>query len=306
MIHRLTNIPNNHFVLSIFRLILGFHLLKKITFWWPNLELLLSKKSFVVIEESTRFMSYELINFFAENYRLLVFFHVLLILFVIFGIGKNISVLFLYLTVEIIQRISGGLVLNGGDNFLKFALLYMVFCNSFEYFILRGRELKRNFVQNHWFKNLCTNVFSKSIIIHLVIIYFVSGFYKANTDVWVNGVANYYIFQLERFKAGYLNEWIVSKPLLIMITTYLTLFWELLFPIVLFNKKARNLFLLIGFLFHIGIYFLMLINDFALLFIMSYILFFNDKEVLRFIIKTKRFRLKNIFYGKSRLFTKAN
>lgn len=306
MIEKLTAIPNNHYVLSLFRLILGFHLLKKIVFWWPNLELLLSKNSFVVLDESTRFMSIESINFFSEHYRVLVFIHVLLILFFVVGVGKNITVLLLYLTVEIIQRVSGGLVLNGGDNFLKFALLYMIFCNSFEYFVFKGKEFKRDFKANHWLKNLLTNVFTKSLLIHFAIIYFVAGFYKAGADVWVNGVANYYIFQLERFKAGALNDWIVSKPLLITISTYTTMFWELLFPIVLFNKKARNFFLLIGLFFHLGIYFLMLINDFALLFLMSYIMFFNDKEVFRFIIRVRRVIRKIKRNGKPRLLAKAD
>lgn len=307
MVKRLTAIPDNHFVMSLFRVILAFHLLKKIIFWWPSLGLILSKNSFVVINESTRFMSIGWIDFFSENYRVLVMVHVLLILFFLFGIGKNITAILLFLSVEVIQRISGGLILNGGDSFLKFALLYMIFINSYEYFILKKKGFKRDFRKNHWLKNVLTNVFSKSILIHFAIIYFFAGFYKIHADVWFNGVANYYVFQLERFKAGALNDWIVARPALVTLTTYFTIFWEILFPIVLFSKKARNWFLFLGLGFHVGIYFLMMINDFALLFMMSYITFFNDKEVFRFIVRARSIYRKIVKkHGKSRLSSTAS
>lgn len=304
MIKSLLKKPDNLLVLSIFRCLVGFHLLKKIILWWPNLGLLLSTDSFVVIDESTRFMPIEWINYFSNNYRLLIMFHVCLIVFFIAGIGKNYTTFLLYLTVEIIQRISGGLILNGGDNFLKFALLYLSFCNCYDYFVWSKSESKTS--KLNWLKNLLTNVFSKSIVIHLCIIYFIAGFSKVNADVWYNGVATHYIFQLERFNSGILSDFIISSPYLVLTTTYFTILWELFFPIVLFNKKFRIPMLIAGLLLHLGIYFMMMINDFALLFMFAYLLFFNDREIKLFADKIISPIQTFLKHGKKRLSNESN
>jgi hypothetical protein len=297
-ITKLQNQPKKHYVLSIFRILLAFHLLKDLIFNWTSLELLYSNNTYLV-QPVTGHISKETLVFFTNNYQYFITIYSLLIVMFLFGIGKNITVLFLYLFIDLIQRIGGGYTLNGGDNWLKFLILYMIFCNSFEYFTLN----KKKWFSNRWFSNVLTNIFSFSILFHFCIIYFFSAFYKINSDVWVNGVANYYILNISRFKSSSLNDIITSNGYLVAISTYLVLLWEIAFPFLIWkNKLVRNILLMIGVFIHLGIYFMMNIHDFEILFIFTYIIFFDDIEIKEFVskvIKIKNKLLKNNIVPKS-------
>jgi hypothetical protein len=67
---------------------------------------------------------------------------VVLAIFFMFGIGKHFVALLLFLGVEIIQRL-GPFVLNGGDNYLKFILLYLTLANSYDFFVLKRLVIKK-------------------------------------------------------------------------------------------------------------------------------------------------------------------
>jgi len=87
------------------------------------------------------------------------------------GVGKNIICIILFVSVDLIQRLNG-YILNGGDNFLKFILLYLCFVNCYHYFTL-NKNIKLVSKKSNYFSNigvLC-------IKIHLCLIYFISAIF---------------------------------------------------------------------------------------------------------------------------------
>jgi len=192
------------------------------------------------------------------------------------GIGKNITCIMLSISVDLVQRLNV-YVLNGGGNFLKFTLLYLCFVNSYHCFTLNKNVKTASSISNYF-----SNVGVLCIKIHLCLIYFISAIFKINSNVWFKGVANYYILNLDRFKGTIINETISKNYIFVTLSTYLTMFWELSFPYLVWIKKLKIPFIIIGTLIHLGIYIFFMIHDFEILFIFTYILFFKDRELLQF------------------------
>lgn len=282
--------PKKLLVLSILRILIGFHLLKDLILNWTSLELLYSNNTYLVQPETSH-ISQNLLSIFTQNYQYFITIYSLVIVMFLFGIGKNITVIILYILIDLIQRIGGSYTLNGGDNWLKFLVLYMMFCNSFEYFVIS----KKQWFSSSWLSNVLTNIFSFSVMFHFCIIYFFSAFYKINAEVWANGVANYYVLNIDRFKSSELNDWITSSGYLVTITTYVVILWEISFPFLVWkNRLYRNILLSLGIVIHLGIYFMMNIHDFEILFIFTYIIFFDDYEIKKIALYLRKIKSKTL------------
>jgi len=276
---RLLARPNRSIYLALLRLFICFHLIKKVALQWTSLDIVYGTNSFFVPQNDPLFELLGLhIDFFRANYELFIFAFVLLTVFYAFGIGKHATAAAIYVFVEILQR-SNHMILNGGDNLLKFVLLYMIFVNSYEYFCINKLRIKNAFLGK--LSNLLTNLGTFSILIHLCLVYGFSGLAKTNADLWFNGVATYYTLSLERFMGTSFNDALARNGYLVTITTYVTLLWELYFPVLIWFKKLRIYVLLVGAMLHSGIYVTMMIHDFQILFISLYGLFFTDAELRR-------------------------
>lgn len=274
LIERLYAPSNRTLYLAFFRVYIAFHLMKKLLFQWSSLDTLFGVDSFAVSGD-TLLQQWVGLDLLYANYKLIIFVYMVLIAFFAFGIGKRWTALLLFVMVEVVQRMNG-YVLNGGDNLLKFLLLYMVFADSFRYFSLS----QLNFKSDTWQKitNLTTNVGVFCIMLHLALVYLVSGLHKTHADVWFNGTATYYTFSLERFMGTQYNTWFVSNGYFVTLGTYFALLWELSFAFVIWYKKIRPYFLLCGVMLHLGIYVFMMIHDFQIIFIMAYGFFFTDAQ----------------------------
>lgn len=261
--------------LSIFRIYLCFHLLKKILLMWPSTDFLFGKDGFIV--SSRVFFDIVSIDssYFTENSQIFFSFIIILAIFVAFGIGRWFSFLLLFIAWYILQKLNT-YVLNGGDNYLIFILLYMCFANSYSYFSLN----KSDTFEENSLGNFLTNLSVISILTHLCLIYFISGISKIHTDLWYNGVAMYYILNLERFAGTDYNYTIAKNGFLVTVATYGTMFWEMLFPCLISIEKMRIPVLLCGVILHLSIFIFMMIHDFEILYIMVYGFFFTDRELL--------------------------
>jgi len=267
---------NRSIYLSIFRLYICFHLLKKLLFQWTSLQTLYGTDSFVVPLQN----DYLSIVFLQDNYQLLIFFYMIMIVLFAFGIGKYFTAFILYILVIIVQELNE-YVLDGGDNLLKFLILYLAFANCYEYFSLSKLKLRKGYTIK--LSNLCTNLAVYSILIHLCLVYFVSGISKAYSDVWYSGAALYYILSIERFNSGTsLIQPFVHNGYLVTFFSYFTILVELYFPVLVWVKRLRPFVLTCMAFLHLGIYFLMMIHDFSILYITVYGFFFTNSELLRF------------------------
>jgi hypothetical protein len=279
----------NHFsiYLSIFRVFICFHLLKDVANNWKYMDILYGKDSFI---EGAPTIILEMIgissSLLREHYQALLFVYLTAVILFLFGIGRNFTAFFLFILVEIIQRLNH-LVLNGGDNLLKFALLYMVFADSFNYLVLYKKKNKPSNL-----RNFISNLSAYSICIHLCMAYFISAIHKIHADQWFNGVATYYIFQLERFKGTGLNSVLAKDGFFVTMSTYATLLIEIFFPVLIWFKQTRKLFMVTGILLHAGIYIFMMIHDFQIFFVAIYPFFFKNAEIKEFLVKlVNRYKL---------------
>jgi hypothetical protein len=210
-------------------------------------------------------------SFFLNHSKSFLLVIVFTLILVLFGIGRKITVLFLFLELAILQTFVNP-VLNGGDNLLYFVLFYMIFTNSYDHFVLNEKDKTNNV-----FSNLVSNLAVYSILIHLCYIYLISGLHKIHSDVWFNGTANYYILHLERFQSP-LCDYIMNNGVIITASTYLTVFFELFFCVLIWLKSFRNILILLGILLHLGIFFFMMLYDFQIFFITIYGFFITNEE----------------------------
>lgn len=195
-----------------------------------------------------------------------------------FGIFKYISAFLLCLCNFIINE-TFGLYGNGGDNLLYFVLIYMVFTNSYSYFAYS--KYKETYLSN-----LISNVAVFAILFHLCLLYFIAAMHKIHSDVWFNGVATYYILNIERFNSP-LNYLFSKNSFFIAFSTYFTILFETFFPVLVWFKQTKKIILLSGVAMHLGIYFFMMIYDFEILFIMIYGFFITNKQWMSFFNKYK-------------------
>lgn len=257
--------------LAFFRVYLALHIIKKYLFYFPHIDLLYGESIFHGVYPDP-ILSF--LNISQEHSVLIMTLLLISALLMLFGVGKNTTIFFVFIFLETIHRLNGYL-LNGGDNLLKFIMIYMMFANSFTRLTLfEASEISPKKSKRRLLHDLSV----LAIKIHVCLIYFISGITKANSKVWFNGVATYYTLSLERFSGSTLNKYIAQSGLFITVSTYTTLLWELFFPVLVWNKKLKYPMLVVGFMIHIGIYFLMMIHDFEILFIATYGLFIPDKD----------------------------
>jgi hypothetical protein len=156
----------------------------------------------------------------------------------------------------------------------------MIFADCYQYFTIEKLQIKNTSLRH--ISNFLSNLAVYCIIYHLCLAYFISGVFKLHADVWFNGVAVYYTMNLERFMGTNWNVSLAKNQLFVVLTTYITLFFELYFPILIWFKNIKIPLLIIGMLLHIGIYIFMMIYDFQTVFVMLYGFFFTNTDLKRY------------------------
>lgn len=277
--------------LSIFRLFICFHLLKDIYFGWGFIDILYKSNSFIPPIPTLLDTIGINTGIIRSHFNYFFIIYIFLISLYFFGIGKNITALSLFIFYDIYQRLNPS-VLNGGDNLLKFIMLYMVFTNSYNYFSIS--TFNSSNIKIRKISNLVSNLAAISIPIHLCLAYLWSAFGKIHADVWYNGVATYYILSLERFKGTPFNETLVKNGVFVTLTTYYTIFVELLFPFLVWFKQTKKIMIVCGITIHLGIYVFMMIYDFQFVFMMTYGFFFSNCQWATFINRKRKY-FYNIF-----------
>lgn len=266
------------FYLPIFRVFISFHILKKLYLNMGSISIVFDE-DYGIINRTVDKLPFFKLNFIFEIPLIIQFTIVFSILYM-FGVFKNYIAVLLCVCNFILNDIFS-LFGNGGDNLLYFLLMYMTFTNSFKFFSVGNYKESK-------ISNLISNLGFLAILLHLTLIYFVSGIHKLHSDLWFNGVAIYYILNIERFCSP-LNHLISKNAFIIAFLTYSTILFEILFPILIWFKNFRVFFLFAGLLMHLGIYFFMMIYDFEILFIMIYG-FYISNERWQKILTHQRFK----------------
>ncbi|CAM1371443.1 hypothetical protein [Tenacibaculum xiamenense] len=243
---------------------------------WDFNKLIYKGESFLMLE-ATPFLEFFGIHtaFVRDNFEIFYFVYIVLIFLFLFGIGKRFTVLLLFISVEVVQNLAW-LTLNGGDNILKFAVLYFIFIDSYSKYSIKPFKHKNEFSKQ--LTNLLSNLAGYSLCIHFSLVYFLSALHKINADVWFNGVATYYVLGSERFQGTPWNQLLVKNGIFVTITTYGTVLLELLFPFLVWNKRLKFICILSAASLHLGIAIFMMLYDFQILFLLLLGFFITNNE----------------------------
>ncbi|WP_257141382.1 HTTM domain-containing protein [Bacillus toyonensis] len=187
--------------------------------------------------------------------------------------------------------------LDGGNNILSICLFYLIFANVGEYFSVKS---KYNKIVKSKHANILHNFSIYACITQLCIVYFFSGFFKAQGHMWTNGTALYYILNVEEYSLPSIAHFIYNNPYLVVVGSYSAIVTQIAFPFLIWNKYLKWPILIGSIGFHLAIGFLMGLAQFAIAMIALDLLLIKDKEYKKFYnfyagVKSKKKRGKLIF-----------
>lgn len=172
-------------------------------------------------------------------------------------------------------------ITDGGDNIMRIVLLFLAAANVGALFSLDA--LRPRWRLPRWAREslaVAHNVAILLVLAQLCIVYLSTGLYKAMGEVWQNGTALYYILRVQEFSAPGLAELVYRNPYLVVLGTYGTVLFEVLFPAALIHPWTRAGMAVAGVGFHVAIAVLMGLVTFAWSMLSLYPLLFADRQYL--------------------------
>jgi hypothetical protein len=285
IIRRLQQENQKAYYLACLRILLCMWWLKEILSRWPALEMLYSNHSFINIPPASWLYLFRINPYLIrEHYMLLVAVCITLLLLNIFGIGRHVVALLLFLCLRLLHGINDKYT-NSGDEMALLLAFYLIFANSFSHFTYSAQKRFPEAKQKVY--NLLSNLAAYSIMANLCLIYFSAGLAKLDDSYWLNGTAMYYFLNDERHSILAAGGHVAVPAILVYILTYGTLLFELSFPLFVWRRLPRNIFLIVGVIMHLGIYIFLMIYGMSIVFIIQYGLFFSNGEVLSFAQKCR-------------------
>jgi len=283
---------SNHYAvyMSIFRVFTSLLLIKQIFNLWPYSSLLFGGQSFYIPPNDVH--SLLPINILFVRHYFVIFYgaYMAALFLYLFGVGKNFTALIVFLLFDLVQKLCP-MILNGGDNLLKFLLLYMVFADSYQYLSISSKKITS--VNGNFYNNFYSNIAGFCVCFQLCLIYFITAIHKIHSDVWFHGIATYYTLQLDRFRGTTWNTLLVKNYFFVTVSTYFTLLVELFYPTLVWFKSTKKFVIIGAILLHIGIYVFMMIYDFQLIFIATQGFFISNRSWEKY-LSSFRFQLNKI------------
>jgi hypothetical protein len=121
------------------------------------------------------------------------------------------------------------------------------------------------------------------------LIYFSTGLWKLGGEEWRHGGALYYTLNNNGFARFASSPPDGLLPVLIL-GTYVTLAWELTFPLLLAFRRTRWIPLAIGVVMHLGMWLTMELGPFPLVMLASYVAFLSPEWLSGLSSKQSTFR----------------
>lgn len=125
--------------------------------------------------------------------------------------------------------------------------------------------------------DIFTSVFYRIIQVQLCVIYFYTGLEKLKGNSWWDGTALWSVFANPQMMVADFT-WLKNFPLLVVMMTFVTVLFEVYFPVLVWVRKTRIWLLLAGVGFHIGIGVFMHLYSFAFVMMAPYILFVSKRD----------------------------
>ena len=157
---------------------------------------------------------------------------------------------------------------DAGDNLTQIVLIYMLLLLPYRANVSPGQ-----------FRVWLHNIGILAITFQLAIIYFASGFAKAGGDLWQQGIAMYYISQVQWLMLPS-SHYFLTNPWIVTLATYVPIIYQLLFPVAIISP-VKLPWICFGILFHIAIAILMGMVSFSTVMIGLELFLISDQEYVQ-------------------------
>lgn len=260
---------NRKIGVTIFRIVIGILILKDFITFLLNRKFLFNNNAIMSYSAYLDIIKYYklewiYINFNIEkNAIILCFLGVFFSTTFIYGIFTRLSTVFLFFLLFVF-KIRNIYLLDGADNVISVILPFFIFIDSFSMSNIYEQKIKnlKNKFSNYI--NITSNYFSIGMMLQICIIYLFASLHKLQGPIWLDGTALYYILNSEDFSATSLNTILTSSLIIVKFLTWFSIGFQITFPFLILFRKTKYLALLLGVLFHIGIFILMRIDNFSL------------------------------------------
>jgi hypothetical protein len=177
------------------------------------------------------------------------------------------SIMIYFFTVNLFLK--GYLMFTGGEALVNILLFYLIFMD----------EKVDEAARNYQLQNILNNTFYIVIIVQICVLYFFSTFYKLIDPHWWSGEAMMYISRVDAFSGNTLKFLFADHPNVSKAASWMVLFYQGAFPILVWIKKVKIPLLITGVIFHLSISIFMGIFTFGIVMIITYLLFLNDHHI---------------------------
>ena len=148
---------------------------------------------------------------------------------------------------------------DAGDNIVRIMLLYLCFADVSAHWSLDARRRSRAGTVTPsrmppWIGVLFHNVALAAVAAHIFVIYVTSGLSKVQGEMWQEGVGLYYPLRIGQYAPWPgLSELVYSSGIFVTIGSYVTVFVQVFFPLLLLRRGTRVVALLLIFAMHVSI-----------------------------------------------------
>jgi hypothetical protein len=218
---------------------------------------------------------------FAESPAVLWSLHVAaLVVLTMFAAGlftRVTSILSFLITLSYCHRLTGSLF--GLDQINLFLVMYLMLAPSGSVWSLdRWLAMRRQPKLAEPPPATMTNVAMRLLQVHLCVIYLFGGIGKARGDLWWDGSAVWFAIANLEYQSLDVT-WLVHWPWLVALLTHVTLFWELFYPVLIWPRLTRPIFLALAFAVHGGIALALGMKTFGLAMIIANLVFLSPDWV---------------------------
>lgn len=189
------------------------------------------------------------------------------------------AVLFYAFTWSIYSR--NPFILDGGDNLLFLLAFYMMFADCGAYFSIDAARRSPD-ERPGPLPALVHNFAVLAIITQLCLLYFTSGFYKIQGHMWQDGTAIYYILRASEFNLSPKAHFFYDNDAVVTLLTWSTMVFQIAWPFLIWNRKARPVIAAGAFLLHTMIGYFMGLMWFSAVMISAELMIFDDEDYRRF------------------------
>jgi len=134
--------------------------------------------------------------------------------------------------------------------------------------------------------SITCNLSIRLIQLHLCVVYLFAGLGKLQGVTWWNGTAIWGALASHEYQTLDMT-WMVHLPWLVNVVTLVSVFWELSYPFLIWNRLARPVYLALAVMVHLGIGLAMGMMTFGLIMLVANLAFVSPDSVSRLIARIK-------------------